>query len=237
VTPSASAPEVDAAPAAFRFDGVVVVRDDRRILDGVDASVPARGVTVVAGPSGAGKSTLLRLCNRLEVPDEGRVRFRDEDVARLDPLRLRRRVGMVFQRPVLFAGSIRDNLRVAAPDRGDDAYEVALRRAALDPAFLDRDAGGLSGGEAQRACVARTLVTEPEVLLLDEPTSALDAGPRLALEQVGRELADDGMPVVWVTHDHAQLRRIADAVIVLTAGRVRFCGPADALEEDVLDAR
>ncbi len=168
----------------FRFEHVAVERDRSVILSDVDASIPCVGITAVVGPSGAGKSTLLRLCNRLEVPTSGRVRFRGDDVAALDPLRLRRRVGMVFQTPTLFGGSVRDNLAVAAPDANDQRYVAALESAAVDPAMLDRAAASLPGGEAQRVCLARTLVSEPEVLLLDEPTSALDATPRLAFEQL-----------------------------------------------------
>ncbi|MGZ8753179.1 MAG: ATP-binding cassette domain-containing protein, partial [Acidimicrobiia bacterium] len=117
-------------------------------LDGATGEVPDRGVTVLVGPSGSGKSTLLRCCNRLEAPDAGTVRFRDGDVAGLDPLVLRRRVGMVFQRPTPFAGTVRDNLRVAEPALSERASELALERVGLDRSFLDRDARALSGGEA-----------------------------------------------------------------------------------------
>ena len=176
---------------------------------------------MVVGPSGSGKSTLLRLCNRLVVPTSGVVRFRGDDVAGLDPLRLRRRVGMVFQRPTLFGGTVRDNLRVAQPDGSEDDYEEALGRAALDRSFLDRRADELSGGEAQRACFARTLVTGPEVLLMDEATSSLDAAARTTLERLACAAArEGGVPVVWVTHDEEQVARIADHVLTLEAGRV-----------------
>jgi len=189
--------------------------------------VPDEGVTVVVGPSGSGKSTLLRLCNRLEAPTSGTVRFHGEDVAGLEPLRLRRRVGMVFQRPTPFAGTVRDNLRIARPDVGDEDAKEALERADLAPAVLDRPAHELSGGEAQRMCLARTLVTGPEVLLMDEPTSSVDARSRHALEDMTRALADDGVPILWVTHDLAQARRLADSVLVLAGGRIEFIGAAD----------
>ncbi len=179
-----------------------------------------RGITCVLGPSGAGKSTLLRLCNRLEVPTAGTVRFRGRDVAELDPLALRREVGMVFQRPTLFGGTVRDNLAVARPDGDEAAFVGALERARLDASFLDRPADELSGGEAQRACLARTLVTGPRVLLMDEPTSALDPASRRGLEDLARSLADEGVPMLWVTHDLAQADRLADDVLVLIGGRL-----------------
>jgi putative ABC transport system ATP-binding protein len=138
---------------------------------------------------------------------------------------------MVFQQPALFGGTLRDNLAVASPDGGDDRYVRALRAAALDPALLDRSAATLSGGEAQRACLARTLVTEPDVLLLDEPTAALDAGPKTAFERLAVDLATGGMPMLWVTHDLAQLRRIADHVVVLLNGALAYSGTVDGLAD------
>jgi putative ABC transport system ATP-binding protein len=220
------------APALFRFAGVGVRRGERWALRGASGAAPATGITVLAGPSGSGKTSLLRLCNRLDVPDEGEVHFRGENVQHLDPLALRRRVGLVSQRAVLFGGTVRDNLCVALPDGDDAAFAQALARASLDATFLDRPGQQLSGGEAQRVCLARTLVTAPEVLLLDEPTSALDAGPRLAFERLARGLADEGMPILWVTHDLDQLRRVADHVLVLDEGRVCRAGGVALVDED-----
>lgn len=203
----------------FTFDEVVVQRDRVRALDGFSAHVPGRGVTALFGPSGSGKSTLLRLCNRLEVPTAGRVCFDGQDVAELDPLRLRRQVGMVFQRPTPFPGTVRDNLLVAQPDASQDGLERALAGAALDRSWLDRDATALSGGEAQRVCVARTLVTRPRVLLLDEPTSALDEAAAALFERTVGNLARDGIAVLWVSHDQSQVRRVADRVLRIEHGR------------------
>jgi putative ABC transport system ATP-binding protein len=104
--------------AAFELERVTVVRAGRLVLDEITTRIPAAGITVVAGPSGAGKTTLLRLCNRLAVPDTGVVRYRGQPLDELDPLVLRRRVGMVFQRPTPFPGTVADNLAVARPDAG-----------------------------------------------------------------------------------------------------------------------
>jgi putative ABC transport system ATP-binding protein len=205
---------------AFGFERVTVVRAGRRVLDAVTALVPADGITVVSGPSGAGKTTLLRLCNRLEVPDEGRVCYRGQPLDELDPLVLRRRVGMVFQRPVPFPGTVADNLAVAHPDAAARELGSALKRVALDPGLLDQDARTLSGGELQRMCLARTLVTRPETLLLDEPTSALDAQPKRVFESTARDLAAQGITIIWVTHDDAQARRVADRICQLRDGHL-----------------
>jgi putative ABC transport system ATP-binding protein len=219
-------------PALFAFESVSVGPPGARRLDGLDAELPDGGLTVVAGPSGAGKSTLLRLCNRLEVPSAGTVRHRGVDVGRRDPLALRREVAMVFQRPVMFAGTVRDNLHEADPALDDDACAALLARAGLAASFLDRDAGELSGGEAQRACLARALATRPRVLLMDEPTSSLDDRAADVLERLARQLVGAGTPVVWVTHSREQLRRLADHVLLLAAGRVARGGRAGGVPAD-----
>jgi putative ABC transport system ATP-binding protein len=213
----------------FRFDSVSVAGSSGVRLEGVTFDVPARGITVLVGPSGSGKSTVLRLCNRLEVPTGGAIQYRGRVLSELDPLRLRRQVGMVFQRPVLFAGTVRDNLAEADGDTAQPDLEQALERAALDGSFLDRPAAELSGGEAQRVCLARALVAGPEALLMDEPTSSLDGAAVSRLEQLAGRLADGGTPVVWVTHDLGQMRRIADRVAVLIGGSLRFEGKPEAL--------
>ena len=202
------------------FDGVSFAVDaDREILHVVSLSVAPAAVTVLAGPSGAGKSTLLRLGNRLDIPSAGSVRFRGEDSAAIDPRELRRRVGMVFQKPVPFAGSVRENLKVGAPLAGDEELARTLERVGLEASVLDRVADDLSGGEAQRMCIARTLLTQPEVILMDEPTSALDHENRLGIEHLAKELAQEGIGILWVSHDLSQVRRIADHAVVLIDGR------------------
>jgi len=212
----------------FAFEDVGLDGPQGPVLDGIDARLPERGITVVTGPSGCGKSTLLRLCNMLEVPSRGRILFRGVDLATLDPLAHRRRVGMVFQQPTPFGGTVRDNLRVAAPGAGEPAMRDALARAHLDAGFLERRASELSGGESQRACLARALMVEPEVLLMDEPTSALDEDSSRALETLALELSAGGVPILWVTHDPPQAARIGDWLLALDAGRVVSSGPAHA---------
>jgi putative ABC transport system ATP-binding protein len=211
-------------PPLFTFESVSVGPPGARRLEGLDAELPAAGLTVIAGPSGAGKSTLLRLCNRLEVPSAGVVRHRGLDVAQRNPLELRREVAMVFQRPITFAGSVLDNLREADPGCDGERGAALLERAGLRASFLGRVAGELSGGEAQRACLARALATSPQVMLMDEPTSALDGKAAGVLERLAAQLVEDGVPVIWVTHSDEQLRRLADHVLLLEDGRVHRSG-------------
>ncbi len=217
--------------ALFTFEEVWVETAEGARLAGLDGQIPGGGVTVIVGPSGSGKTTLLRLCNRLEVPTRGRVLFRTDDVADLEPRRLRRRVGMVFQQPTLLPGTVRDNLAAADPDASEEQRRDALAAAELPATILDRPADALSGGEAQRACLARTLMTQPDVLLMDEPTAALDGELRLGLERLARRLADAGRPMLWVTHDEAQGRRLADHVLVLASGSIAAAGGADLLAD------
>src|SRR4029077_17157388 len=125
-------------------------------------------------PSGAGKSTLLRLLDRLAEPSSREIRLHDKPVRDYDVLDLRRRAGLLQQQPVLLGDTVRTDVATARPELTDDEIVRLLERAGLEAGFLDRDPAPLSGGEAQRVCLARTLSVGPEVLLADEPTSALD---------------------------------------------------------------
>jgi len=222
-----------ASGTLFEFEHLSVRGfDDAWRLHDVNGSIPAAGVTALVGPSGSGKSTLLRCCNRLEAPTQGVVRFHGLDIAELDVLALRRRVSMVFQRPTPFSGTCRDNLRVADPEIDDTRAGALLARVRLGPEFLDRNATQLSGGEAQRLCLARSLAVEPEVVLMDEVTSSLDPTARRALEELARSLADDGVPIVWVTHDLGQVRRLADTTLVVVRGHIADGDEAHAFIEE-----
>jgi putative ABC transport system ATP-binding protein len=205
--------------AVFTFHDVSVRFGEAEVLRAVDLDVPGSGITVVLGPSGSGKSTRTRLTNRLLDPTVGTVSLRGTDVRQLDVLELRRTVGMVFQRPTLFDGTVRDNL-VATHVEDASQHREVLAAVGLDEGFLERNGSTLSGGEAQRVCLARALLMRPQVLVADEPTTSLDHEAALTLERLARDLADEGVPVLWVTHDLAQVERIADQRVTLEAGRV-----------------
>ncbi len=209
--------------------------DDQWRLHDVNGCIPGEGITALVGPSGSGKSTLLRCCNRLEAPDTGSVKFRGTNIADLDVLLLRRRVSMVFQKPTPFPGTGRDNLRIADPTLDDARVRDLLDRVQLGPEFLDRNATQLSGGEAQRLCLARSLAVGPDAVLMDEVTSSLDPTARRALEELARSLADDGIPIVWVTHDLAQARRLADSTLVVVSGHLAGRDESDTFIEENSD--
>ena len=143
-------------------------------LFGVTVDLAAQGITVLVGASGSGKSSLLRLLNRLDAPSAGTVRWYGTDLGDVDVLAHRREVGMVFQEPRVASGTVADNLRLGADDLEDDSAAELLTLVSLDPDFLERDATALSVGERQRVCLARTLATDPKLILADELTSSLD---------------------------------------------------------------
>ena len=192
----------DHAPVLFDLRAVSLSRGGRRVLDSIDAEIPA-GATAVIGPSGSGKSTLLRLLNRLAEPDAGTISYRGRPLAEYDPLALRREVSLVPQLPALLDGTVESNLRFAAGLAGEELdARRCLRLAGLDPEFAARDISKLSVGEQQRAMLARSLAQEPAVLLLDEPTAALDHAARDAIEATLAKLRRElDISIVLVSHD------------------------------------
>ncbi|MFJ4653658.1 ATP-binding cassette domain-containing protein [Nocardia sp. NPDC088792] len=198
---------------------VCVGHGDTRLLADVDATFAAARCTAVVGPSGAGKTTLLRLLNRFGEPDSGRVLLDGQPLAELDVLDLRRRVGLVQQRPILLTDTVTEEVQVGQPLDAELIGEL-LVRAGLPGEFGARRCAELSGGEAQRVCLARALAVRPEVLLLDEPTSALDGDSAVAIAALIRTHVSDGGSVVLVSHDSAFVAEVADEVWTLAQGRL-----------------
>lgn len=220
----------------------VILRTEHlgRIADGIaivdDVSLEAfRGELLgIVGASGSGKSSLLRLLNRLDEPTGGTVYLEGVDYKTIPPRELRRRLGMVTQRPFLFPGDIASNLRFGPQQRGeavsDQTVDELLKQVGLE-GFADRDVANLSGGEQQRVSLARALANRPEMLLLDEPTSALDEDAKRGIEQLIRDLATStSRTFILVTHDREQARRICDRVGAMEHGRLIQMGtPSEVL--------
>jgi tungstate transport system ATP-binding protein len=200
------------------YGGRVVLRIDR-------LKVEAGEVLCLVGPTGAGKSTLLRLLAGLESPTAGAIRFGDYRLAEGEPpLEVRRRLTLVFQRPLLLAGTVRDNveygLRLRGRGRHGQRVSALLERLGL-AGLASQSARTLSGGETQLAALARALVLETEVLLLDEPTAHLDPARVALVEEVVGELhRRRPTTVVWATHNIFQARRVAGRVAFLLDGRL-----------------
>jgi phosphate transport system ATP-binding protein len=230
-------------------------------LKGVTLDIPSNSVTAIIGPSGCGKSTLLRSFNRMNdlipgVRTSGHVEVSGQEVyaGATDVVELRRRVGMVFQRPNPFPKSIFDNVAfglrmLGLDDRGELSARVedSLRRAALWDEVrdrLERSAMQLSGGQQQRLCIARCLAVEPEVILMDEPASALDPTATARVEELVLELKGR-YTIVVVTHNMQQAARISDHTAFMLQGeliefddtRKVFTSPGQKLTEDYITGR
>jgi phosphate transport system ATP-binding protein len=261
--------EVEGREKVFSVSDLTVSYSGKVALQDVDLSVYRNTVTAFIGPSGCGKSTFIRCFNRMNdlVPGakvSGEVLYHGQDLygSDVDPVEIRRRIGMVFQKPNPFPKSIYDNIAfgprvLGMKDNLDDRVEGALRRAALWDEVKDRlkdGALGLSGGQQQRLCIARALAVEPDVILMDEPASALDPISTTRIEDLMHELKRD-YTIVIVTHNMQQAARVADmtaffSVLVDDDGAGRrgilveydattkiFTSPADKRTEDYVTGR
>ena len=266
ITPAASTPAPPTEPKMAVAD-LVVTYGQRRAVRDVDLGVPPSSILALIGPSGSGKSTVLRCFNRMNdlVPGarvEGRVMLDGEaiDGPDVDVVELRRRVGMVFQKPNPFPMTIYENVAYGPRRRGikdraklDELVERSLTRAALWGEVKDdvrRKSGlALSGGQQQRLCIARVLATDPEVILMDEPASALDPISTLRIEELMRELRT-GYSIIIVTHNMQQAARVSDTTAFFTMGEDRagylvelgptnqiFTSPKEQLTEDYISGR
>ena len=222
-----------AAPTVFEIAGLEVHYGKFRAVRGVDMTIRQHQITAFIGPSGCGKTTVLRCMNRMNdlIPGarvSGTLRYHGVDLydPQVSATEVRRRIGMVFQKPNPFPKSIYDNVaygpRIAGiRDRAklDEIVETSLRAAALWDEVKDRlrdSALGMSGGQQQRLCIARTIAVEPEVVLMDEPCSALDPIATARVEDLMRELTSR-FTIVIVTHNMQQAARVSDTTAFFTA--------------------
>lgn len=234
---------------------------EKQALKNITMSIPEKRVTAFIGPSGCGKSTLLRCFNRMNdlitsVDIKGSIKLHDDDIYEktVNVAELRRRIGMVFQKPNPFPKSIYENVAYGLRIQGvksrrvlDEAVEKSLKRAALWDEVKDRledNAMGLSGGQQQRLVIARAIAIEPEVLLLDEPASALDPISTLKIEELIYELKSE-YSIVIVTHNMQQAARVSDYTAYMYLGELIefndtntiFTKPAKKMTEDYITGR
>lgn len=222
-------PEAESAAPKIVVEDLHKHFGDNEVLKGIDATVAEGEVVCVIGPSGSGKSTFLRCLNRLEDLTSGRVLIGDDDLsdASVDIDEVRRRIGMVFQHFNLFPHlSVEENITLAPVELGlatrQEARATAqrlLERVGLGDKAQARPRS-LSGGQKQRVAIARALAMSPEVMLFDEATSALDPEMVGEVLQVIRDLADEGMTMVLVTHEMGFAREVADRVMFMADGRI-----------------
>ncbi len=240
----------DVRDLEFRYGSFVAVT-------GIVLQIPARQITAIIGPSGCGKSTFLRCFNRMNelIPGtshSGEILFHGQNLYSpdVDPVEVRRRVGMVFQKPNPFPQSIYDNIAYGPRVNGfqgkmDDLVEKSLRSAALWDEVKDKLKGSayaLSGGQQQRLCIARAIAIEPEVILMDEPCSALDPVATLKIEELMKELATQ-YTIVIVTHNMQQAARVSDLTVMMMlvegtrSGTVIEVGPTPLIFTNPTDQR
>ncbi len=235
--PPASPPPAGAGPdgSMVRVEGLHKRFGKLEVLRGIDLDVRKGEVVCVIGPSGSGKSTLLRCVNLLEPPEEGRILLEGEEITGAGKGKsdhVRRRIGMVFQQFNLFAHkNAIENVSLAqvrvlgrSADEADAKSRALLERVGLSDK-VEEYPERLSGGQQQRVAIARALAMDPHVMLFDEVTSALD--PELVKEvlDVMRELADEGMTMIVVTHEMGFAREVADRVVFMDEGVVVEQGP------------
>ena len=235
-----------ASTPVLSVKGLSVRAKDRAILTRIDLDFPPKSLTAVVGPSGCGKTTFVRSLNRMVeltpgLSVEGTVEYLGQNIydPTVNPVLVRRRIGMVFQRPTVFPTTVYENaafgLRLIHEDEDTVERSVteALQRAGLWDEVkddLDRPALSLSGGQQQRLCIARALATRPRVILLDEPTSALDPAATQRVESTAQRLKDE-VVLVLVTHNVGQAARISDRIAFLHSGKlVELGATADILE-------
>jgi len=258
------------APTVIRCDDVNVFYGQFRAVSDVNLTFGVNEITALIGPSGCGKSTLLRSLNRMNdlvegARVDGEIIFRDENIyaKEVDAIEVRRRIGMVFQKPNPFPKSIYDNIAYGPRVNGmkvssmDDLVEEALTKAALWDEVKDKlkqSAFGLSGGQQQRLCIARTIAVKPDVILMDEPCSALDPIATVRIEDLMQDLRRE-YSIIIVTHNMQQAARVADRTAFFTAradettgdrtgvlveyGRTKqiFDNPQDQRTEDYISGR
>ncbi|MBI3995527.1 MAG: phosphate ABC transporter ATP-binding protein [Nitrospirae bacterium] len=249
------------SPTAFQIRDLNSWYGERQALSKISLSIPEHRITAIIGPSGCGKSTFIRCLNRINdlIPGfrvEGRVLFKDQDIndPAMDPIEIRYRIGMVFQKPNPFPKSIYDNIAYGpflwGTKKGppmDATVEESLKRAALWDEVKDKlhqSALALSGGQQQRLCIARALAVEPDVLLLDEPCSALDPIATARIEELLLELKKS-YTIVIVTHNMQQAARVSDVTGFFLMGELIefgetkqiFTNPKDRRTEDYITGR
>lgn len=235
-----------------------------RAVKNVDLKIERQKITAMIGPSGCGKSTVLRAFNRMNdlVPSarvEGEILFHGQNIydPQVDPVQVRKWIGMVFQKPNPFPKSIYENVAWGARISGfkgnmDDLVEQALRGAALWDEVSDKlqQSGlSLSGGQQQRLCIARAIAVKPDIILMDEPASALDPIATLKIEELMRELAEH-YTIIVVTHNMQQAARVSDYTAFFTINEDRagfiteygktsqiFTNPKEKVTEDYITGR
>ena len=212
---------------------------DKEILRNVNLKIKKGANLGLIGPTGCGKTTLLRIIDLLENPDSGKIIFKDIDVlncSKKEKMNVRRKIGMVFQKPVVFKGTVMENVSYGPNIRGQDKNAIkekiveTLESLGLD-GYEDRNASSLSGGETQRMALARVLINEPELLILDEPTANLDPLSTEKIESIILDLKKKETTIIMATHDLIQGQRLCEEIAILNHEILQIGSPEDVFSK------
>ena len=210
--------------ALLELSNISYAVKDKTIIRNVSQAINEGDYLTIVGPSGSGKSTLLKLCSDLISPTSGHITYNGQNLITIDPESYRKDVGYCFQRPYLFAKTVRRNILFPYDIRGMkpdmERIKTLFDLLHMPMEYLERRNDELSGGEMQRICLIRSLIFEPKVLLLDEVTSALDSVNSTIVEQVIGELHKNGMTIVSITHNEEQSLRLANRRITVIDGSI-----------------
>lgn len=209
----------------LEFKNVFFTGNNKNILNNFTISINSGDYISIVGPSGSGKSTFLKLCCHLISPSEGEIKYKNKSIIEQNPTDLRKEIAYCFQTPILFGETVMDNISFPYLIRN---IKVDLKRAEelfllfnLDKDYIKKETKNLSGGEKQRIALIRTLLFEPEILLLDEITSALDVENTSIVENVIKSLNENGTTILWVTHNPEQSRRNAHKLLTIESGEIK----------------
>ncbi|HCA72186.1 MAG TPA: methionine ABC transporter ATP-binding protein [Ruminococcaceae bacterium] len=209
----------------LEFKNVSYRHDNREVLHNLSVQFAAGDYVSIVGSSGSGKSTFLRLCCHLISPSEGNIFLNGQDMLLQNPIELRKKVSYCFQEPILWGTTVEDNVTFPYQIRNQklDISKVTslLSDFHMTPDYLHHEIQNLSGGEKQRIALIRTMLFEPEILLLDEVTSALDAENTELVEKAILNLNQQGITILWVTHNDEQSRKYANKLLTIEDGQIQ----------------
>ena len=209
----------------LKTSGLFYTRDGNTILNDINIEIDSGEFITVTGSSGSGKSTFLKMCGDLISPDVGNLFYKNKNYLEWDPYELRRKIAYLFQTPSFFFDSVYENMEYPfslrkEPVNKERIFEL-LNKVNLKEDILKQNIINLSGGEKQRLSLIRSLIFLPEVLLLDEITSALDYDNTLITEKLIKEISEQGVTIIWVTHDKDQSRKYANRILNFDSGKVK----------------
>lgn len=209
----------------LKTSGLFYTRDGNTILNDINIEIDSGEFITVTGSSGSGKSTFLKMCGDLISPDMGNLFYKNKNYLEWNPYELRRKIAYLFQTPSFFFDSVYENMEYPfslrkEPVNKERIFEL-LNKVNLKEDILKQNIINLSGGEKQRLSLIRSLIFLPEVLLLDEITSALDYDNTLITEKLIKEISEQGVTIIWVTHDKDQSRKYANRILNFDSGKVK----------------